>query len=228
MIYMNEKSHDVSFLPLLVRDGSLTTSRIIDAFRAIQRKDFVRVEDRARAEMNIALPLYEGQTVSQPLVVARMLELLAPKSGEKILEIGSGSGWQTALLAECVEGVPPHQGKVITMERILSLKKITEQNVARYHFLEKGIVKIIHGDGREGYLQDAPYNHIIVNAAAPMIFQAWKEEVMVGGRIVAPLEESIVVLQKKSSAEFIERRYFGFRLAPLLSGTVDNSPLLTT
>ena len=136
----------------LIKDGYLKTPTIIDAFNKIDRADFVPENLREVAYANQALPIGEGQTISQPLTVAFMLELLQPKKGDKILDVGSGSGWQAALLSEIVGD----EGKIISIERISNLKLMAESNIEKYKFLTKGITKVILGDGRDGYKEGAP------------------------------------------------------------------------
>lgn len=199
----------------LIRDGYLKTASVIDAFKTIDRKDFVREEIREETYGNYPLPIGFGQTISQPLTVAFMLELLEPKTGEKILDVGAGSGWQTALLAQIVG----EHGKIIAIERIEELKKIAEENIEKYNFVEKGIVKIICGDGSKGFNEDAPFDKIIAAATANEIPQAWKEQLKIGGRIVAPVGQSIFVLDKTGQNQFSQKQYFGFSFVPLI---VDN------
>src|SRR3989344_628563 len=137
----------------LVRLGYLKTPRIIDAFRAIDRKDFVLPEHSDEAYGNYPLPIGFGQTISQPLTVAFMLEFLEPLPGEHILDIGAGSGWQTALLAYCVasDARPPARGgTVIAVERIPELAAMTERNVQKYGFVERNIVHVVCADGSRG------------------------------------------------------------------------------
>lgn len=198
----------------LIRDGYLKTPALIEAFKTIDRGMFVPEAERASAYENRPLPLEGGQTISQPLTVAFMLELLAPKRGEKILEIGAGSGWQTALLAHLVgEG-----GSVMALERIAALKEFAAANVERFEFEGKGVIHIVHADGSKGYLPEAPYDKIIAAASADRIPEAWKEELKMGGRIVAPVGEAIVALEKTAPEEFEERQFHGFRFVPLVSG----------
>jgi protein-L-isoaspartate(D-aspartate) O-methyltransferase len=201
----------------LIEDGYLKTPTVIEAMRAIDRKNFVEEEYMDEAYGNYPLPIASGQTISQPLTVAFMLELLELKAGEKILDVGAGSGWQTAMLAHIVGNPPAGGGKVIAIERIEELFMFAGKNIAKYGFLEKGIVKLIHGDGAKGYEAEAPFDKIIAAASADKIPEAWKEQVKVGGRIVAPLGESIIVLEKTAAGEFNEKRHFGFSFVPLVS-----------
>ena len=142
----------------LIKDGYLKMPEIIEAFKAIDRADFVPEEYKSEAYVNAPLPLGLDQTISQPLTVAFMLELLEPKPGEKILDIGAGSGWVSAILAYMVsqhkEIEFPKEVqllKIVAIERISELKEMAEKNISKYNFLEKGIVKIILGDGSKGY-----------------------------------------------------------------------------
>lgn len=133
----------------LKNEGWLKTEKIIEAFLKIKREDFV--QDKDLSYYDTALEIGNGQTISQPLVVAFMLELLQPQAGEKILDIGSGSGWTTALLAYCVG----ENGKVIAVEIISELKKMGEEKVKKYNFTKKGITKFVLGDGKFGYKVEA-------------------------------------------------------------------------
>jgi protein-L-isoaspartate(D-aspartate) O-methyltransferase len=196
----------------LIQEGWLKTERIIEAFRKIQRVDFLPETIKDLAELNEALPIGFGQTISQPLVVAFMLELLEPKSGEKILDIGSGSGWTSALLGEIVG----ERGKIIAIEIIPELKEFGKKNAAKYSFVEKKIVSFLSRDGSKGYKQEAPFDKILTSASAEKLPGAWKEQLKVGGRIVTPIGSSIWLFIKKTEDEFEEKEYPGFAFVPLI------------
>jgi protein-L-isoaspartate(D-aspartate) O-methyltransferase len=207
----------------LISDGWLKTPKIIEAFKKIKRVDFLPEEIKNLAELNEALPIGYGQTISQPLVVAFMLELLEPKEGEKILDIGSGSGWTTALLAYIVSGVQNSRsqtqnpkGKVIAIEIIPELKEFGEKNVSKYNFVKKGIVEFVLGDGSKGYEKEAPFDKILVSATAKECYKFWKEQLKIGGRIVVPIGNSIWLFIKKSEKDFEEFEYPGFVFVPLV------------
>ncbi len=196
----------------LVSLGFLKTPLIIEAFRKIDRKDFVLPEYKKLAYEDTALPIGFDQTISQPLTVAFMLEELQPEKGEIILDVGAGSGWQTALLAYCVG----EKGKVIAIERIPGLADMAKKNIAKYNFIGKGIVEIRLADGSRR-IAGMEFDKIIAAAAGEEIPEAWKEELKVGGRIVAPVENEIVVIDKIKEDEFKAKKYPGFVFVPLVT-----------
>lgn len=194
--------------------GFLKTKRVIEAFRKIDRKDFVLEEYRDEMYENYPLPIGYGQTISQPATVAFMLELLQPEPGDKILDVGTGSGWTTALLAHCVG----KEGRVIAIELIPELKEFGENNVSNYNFLKRGIVEFLWADGSEGYLKEAPFDRILCSAAAQKrLPEKWKGQLKIGGRIVVPIDSSVWLFEKRSQSEFISKEYPGFTFVPLVS-----------
>jgi len=197
----------------LIEEGWLKTPRIIEAFRKIKRVDFLPEDSKDLAELNEALPIGYGQTISQPLVVAFMLELLAPEPGEKILDIGSGSGWTSTLLAEIVGD----RGMVIAIDIVPELVEFGKNNVKKYNFVKKGRVLFICADGSKGYEKKAPYDKILASASAEMLPKSWKEQLKVGGRIVTPIGSSIWLFVKKSETDFEKIEYPGFVFVPLIT-----------
>ncbi|HPW34234.1 MAG TPA: protein-L-isoaspartate O-methyltransferase [Candidatus Paceibacterota bacterium] len=206
----------------LVDLGYLKSQPLIKAFDQIDRRDFVSEDMKDNSYFNQPLPIGFGQTISQPLTVAFMLELLDLKAGDKVLEIGAGSGWQTALIAKLIEhenGVQEDKdGRygLVAIERILELKELAEKNISKYDFVEKGLVKILLGDGARGFEEEAPYDKIIAAATADVIPDAWKQQLIIGGRIVAPVKESIIVLDKIGKNEFEQKEFYGFSFVPLI------------
>ncbi|MFH1392199.1 MAG: protein-L-isoaspartate(D-aspartate) O-methyltransferase [bacterium] len=195
---MTEKQE---LIDLLIRENYLKTPRIIKAFKKIDRADFVLEQFKKEAYANYPLSIGHNQTISQPATVAFMLELLEPKPGDKILDIGSGSGWQTALLAHIVK-------QVFAIERIPELKKFGEKNVAKYGFDN---IKFICTDGSNGLPEQAPFDKIIIAASAEKMPEILRQQLTENGRLVLPIKNSIWLITKKSQQEFP-----GFVFVPLI------------
>jgi len=197
----------------LISDGYLRTPLVIKAFKKVKRADFLPESIKDQAYLNEALPIGHKQTISQPLTVAFMLELLAPQPGQKILDVGSGSGWQAALLAEIVGP----EGKVIATEIVPELKKMGEENVRRQGYYH---VAFFDSQGEVGSAHYAPYDRIIVAAAAREVPRELKKQLKVGGRLVLPvggkLLQDIRVIDKVDGNLFQEYKYPGFRFVPLI------------
>src|SRR3989338_1575958 len=200
----------------LMEEGILKTPSIIEAFEKVDRKDFVPEELKDKAYLNSPLPIGYGQTISQPLTVAFMLELLQHKVGDKILEVGSGSGWQTALLAHIVSG-GDGRGKVIAAELIPELMAFGRKNVAKYGFIKNGIVEFHSFNAVKGFSEKAPFDRIVSAASGLELPTAWKEQFKIGGKIDAPVKDAIHLLVKKGENEFEESIYPGFAFVPLIS-----------
>ena len=195
-----------------MKDGYLRTIPIIEAFANIDRVEFVLPEMELQAEANFPLPIGYGQTISQPATVAIMLELLDPRPGHKILDIGSGSGWTTALLSYIVGD----KGKVIALERIEELCKFGKKNVSKFNFIKKGVVEFYNIDGSKGYPARAPYDRILVSASAEEVPQELKDQLSVGGKMVIPIYNHLHYLEKRSKNDFYEEKYPGFSFVPLI------------
>ena len=198
----------------LISRGYLKTPGIIDAFYKIDRVDFVPEDLKVEAYINMPLPIGYGQTISQPLTVAFMLELLQPKEGGKILDVGSGSGWQSSMLAHIVGD----KGKVFAIERISELSELGRKNSEKYNFKN---LEFIIGNGSVGYEKEALYDRIIVAAAAfDKIPEELKKQLKISGRLVIPVENSIWLVVKKAEDEYEEKEFPGFSFVPLIRGSI--------
>jgi len=200
------------FVNGFIKSGILKTPQIIEAFKKIDRADFVPENLRGEAYIDAPLPIGEGQTISQPMTVAFMLELLQPESGSKIFEIGFGSGWQTAILAHIVSPL----GRIYAVERIPELFRFGRKNVAKYGFMKNGIVKTIGGDATLGLKRHAPFDRVIAAASAQEIPKEWLRELKIGGQLVAPVKDSIWLYIKTNENEFSKKEYPGFVFVPLI------------
>lgn len=161
-------------------ERGITDENILNAFRIVPRHLFVPERERAFAYEDSPLPIGEGQTISQPYMVALMTKLLNLKKGEKVLEIGTGSGYQAAILFAL-------GSQVYSVERINLLA-----NNARIVLDSLGYnIKINIGDGSLGWDDFSPYDKIIVTAASPAMSVPWQKQLKIGGKIVFPLEKFV-------------------------------------
>lgn len=211
----------------LIQEGWLKSPKIIEAFRTVKREDFLPEDMKNLAELNEALPIGYSQTISQPLVVAFMLELLEPRKGDRILDVGSGSGWTSALLAYIVSGGELNEklkmkneklnGKIITIDIVPELVEFGKKNVGKYNLIEKGIVEFICADGSKGYDKEAPFDKILCSAAVQnRVPQEWKDQLKIKGRIVTSIGSAIRLLVKNTDKDFEEIEYPGFSFVPLI------------
>lgn len=201
------KTND-AMVDYLIRIGALHSDPIIEAFRHVDRADFVG--DAASFEIYEDHPLHIGgdQTISQPQTVAMMLEMLSPSSGQKILDIGSGSGWTTALLAFIVG----ESGSVVGVERIEELVEFGRRNLEKYGFKNATIVKAKESLGREG----EEFDRILVSAAAQKFPKELSKQMKRGAKIVIPVQNSIYEMTKTASGELEGVEHYGFVFVPLL------------
>ncbi|HOS67579.1 MAG TPA: protein-L-isoaspartate(D-aspartate) O-methyltransferase [Methanoculleus sp.] len=160
-----------------IRDRGIRDERVLAAMREVPRHLFVPKGYERAAYEDRPLPIGEGQTISQPYIVAVMTEQLGLAPQDRVLEIGSGSGYQAALLAGLA-------GTVISIERLEGVAEQARENLAR-----AGVtgVRIVVGDGTEGYPPEAPYDAIIVTAASPGVPEPLIEQLAEGGRLIAPI-----------------------------------------
>ncbi|MEM2192358.1 MAG: protein-L-isoaspartate(D-aspartate) O-methyltransferase [Candidatus Hadarchaeales archaeon] len=164
----------------LVQWGYLKTPEIIRAFLTVPREKFLPERYTSQAYEDHPLPIGFGQTISAPSMIAIMLETLDLKSGQKVLEIGAGSGYNAALLAEIVG----KSGKVVTIERIPELAAFGRKNLRDTGYSH---VKVVVGDGTLGYPEEAPWDRILITACSPKIPPPLIDQLKVGGKIGLPL-----------------------------------------
>ena len=176
------------------------------AFRAIDREDFVGDDYKVEAYEDYALPIGFGQTISQPTTVAFMLELLDVQPDQTVLDVGSGSGWTTALLSDLVG----EEGAVLGIEIIPELVELGRQNIARYNFIQTEIRNADEADEAE------TYDKILVSAAAESLPESLIEKLRSGGTMVIPIGTSIFQITKDESGETSEKEFPGFSFVPYI------------
>jgi len=196
-----------------IRAQGVTDSATLAAMRAVPRHEFVPAAYRDRAYGDHPLPIGHGQTISQPYIVAYMTDMLNVDAGSKVLEVGTGSGYQAAVLAElgC---------RVFTMEIFSALASSARQRLGRLGY---DGVEVRHGDGHEGWPEAAPFEAVIVTAAAGYIPPALVEQLAPGGRMVIPVGsvygvQNLILVQKDREGEVSTRNLLPVRFVPMLKG----------
>jgi protein-L-isoaspartate(D-aspartate) O-methyltransferase len=196
-----------------LREQGIRNESVLAAMAAVPRHVFVEEALASRAYEDTALPLGMGQTISQPYVVARMVELLLNgRAGlGRTLEVGAGCGYQAAVLAQLTK-------EGYALERLAPLLEKAKANLRK---LQQFNVRLKHADGQFGLPEAAPYDSIIVAAASPQIPQALLAQLGEGGRLVLPVGavEQYLSFVERTPAGFVETRLDGVRFVPLLSGT---------
>jgi protein-L-isoaspartate(D-aspartate) O-methyltransferase len=195
-------------------------SQVLQAMLTVPRHLFVEPGLASRAYEDVALPIGHAQTISQPFIVARMAELALNGRSKlkRILEIGTGCGYQVAVLSTLCE-------KIFSIERIRALHELAKTNLRRAGLRQVGL---IYGDGLQGWSAEQPYDAIIVAAAGLEISPLWLEQLALGGRLVAPVAnlkvgvstgQRLVVVERTSSHDWQRQDLDAVNFVPLLGGT---------
>jgi protein-L-isoaspartate(D-aspartate) O-methyltransferase len=197
-----------------LRSNGISDERVLNAIRTVPRHLFVDEALATRAYEDTALPIGHGQTISQPWVVAKMTEALMQVEPTRVLEIGTGSGYQAAILAAL--GLEVH-----TVERIGELLR-----TARKRFRQLGMnIRSKHDDGRIGWAENGPFDAILVTAAAPALVDALTEQMAPGGILVAPVgpasSQSLLRLHTDADGRITQQTLGPVVFVPLLSGMID-------
>jgi len=192
----------------LVQRG-ITDSRVLDAMATVPRHLFVPPEARAQAYGDRALPISEGQTISQPYIVALMAQALSLRPGDRVLEVGAGSGYAAAVLSRLAS-------EVYTIERWPALAETAERCL---HDLGYMNVHVFHGDGPAGLPAYAPFDAVVVSAAAPWVPRPLREQLGEGGRLVIPVggrNEQILLRLTRTDHRTHTARLGEVRFVPLI------------
>ncbi|MEH6404036.1 MAG: protein-L-isoaspartate(D-aspartate) O-methyltransferase [Sneathiella sp.] len=210
---MNENATQKIRLIMELRRQGINDTAVLSAIERIPREKFVPPTFRDRAYENIALPIPSGQTISQPYVVAYMTQQLQPDPRRKVLEIGTGSGYQAAVLSRLCR-------RVYSIERFRSL-----HNTAAKLFDELKISNITTklGDGNKGWREQAPFDRIIVTAAAPQIPECLVDQLNDGGIMILPVgpdlgNQHIIRVEKDATGHATETELLSVRFVPLVQG----------
>lgn len=191
--------------------AGIADTRVIEAMRTVPRHLFVPKNLRDRAYRNRPLPIGHKQTISQPYIVALMTQLLRPEPGDGILEVGTGSGYQAAVLAEVVD-------RVYSVEIIPELAEFARGNLSEAGYDN---VTVKQGDGYHGWAEHAPFDGIIVTAAPESLPEPLKEQLKPGGRIVVPVgpsggSQELMTVEKQADGTFERNTVLPVRFVPFL------------
>ena len=199
-------------LAQLLCDEGISNQKVLNAVASVPRERFLPDALQHKAYQNTALPIGQGQTISHPYIVAKMSELLlaAPNPASSVLEIGTGSGYQTAILALLFP-------QVFSVERI---KALQFQAKRRMNQLDLHNIKMKHGDGWQGWSSKAPYDCIIVTAAASSVPEALTDQLNEGGRLVIPVgdDQQQLLCIDKIEGELHSTTVEAVRFVPLVAG----------
>ena len=198
----------------LIAWGYLKSPPIIETFRKVRRHEFIPSSARSYAYSDQPLSIGLGQTISAPSMVAIMMESLNICPGQRVLEIGAGSGYNAALVAEVVG----RKGEVVTVERVKELAEFAEENLKKAGY---GWVRVVVSDGSLGYEEGAPWDRILVTACAPGIPKPLVKQLKVGGKLGVPVgKESMfqiwTVAEKLKNGEIAIREHGGCSFVPLI------------
>ena len=202
-------SQRLAMVETQIRKRGVSSPRVLEAMAAVPRHEFVPPQFRADAYADKPLPIGEGQTISQPYMVAAMTEALELAGDERVLEIGTGSGYQAAVLALLAR-------QVITVESHTSLALAAQERLTRLGYTN---VHVHNGDGSAGFPDAAPYDAILVTAGAPSIPQVLESQLREGGRVVIPVgdtENQKLMQAKLENGKLKSRALFDCRFVPLL------------
>ena len=214
--YADARQNLVDIIEQDVRDTSLYLDkealdpRVMMAMGKVPRHEFVPAIQRHRAYTNRPLPIGYGQTISQPYIVALMSDLIKPQAGDKVLELGTGSGYQAAILAELT-------GQVYSIEIIEALGKQADERLSRLGYDN---ITLRIGDGYYGWEEHAPFDAIVVTAAASHVPPPLVAQLKPGGRMIIPvgsrfLTQQLVLIEKEPGGQLITRQILPVKFVPL-------------
>jgi protein-L-isoaspartate(D-aspartate) O-methyltransferase len=194
-----------------LRGRGITDRRVLEAFRSVPRQAFVPDELAGSAYEDHPLPIGEGQTISQPYVVALMVQSLHVQNDDRVLEVGTGSGYAAAILSHLAK-------EVFTMERIRSLADSAKERLSSLGFSN---VEAVCGDGSVGWPEHAPYDAIAVAAGVPRVPRALTSQLAIGGRLVIPIGpdpslQALVCVTRERAAAYRQERLTRVRFVPLV------------
>ena len=214
MTDLSRHYHEAKKLAKELRKKGISDERVLTAIGNVPRHSFIEEHLWAYAYQDRPLPIESGQTISQPFTVAYQTELLQPQAGEKVLEVGTGSGYQAAILCEM-------GAEVYTIERYHNLYQTAQETLNKLGYYPH----LFFGDGFEGLPEHAPFDKILITAAPEKIPEKLLQQLRVGGWMVAPVGgrvgQKMTVIRRVSENEFKESEHGDFIFVPMQEGTIE-------
>jgi len=209
---MKEKRKDL--VEKLFNQGYINTEKVKEAMLKVPREEFMPPENSSYAYLDRPFPIGKGQTISAPHMVAIIAEKLELTDGMRILEIGTGLGYNAAVVAE----IAGNEGHVYTIERIPALVEKSRENLNKTGYSDR--VTVIEGDGTIGYPDKAPYDRIYGTASAPKIPEPLKKQLKIGGKLIMPMGsdyyQELVLVMRISDDDFQTRNLGGVVFVPMI------------
>lgn len=225
MAWISHGKNNDDLIDTMQRNGLITSQRVVDAMKQVDRANYVRIPRDAYTDAPASIGF--GATISAPHMHAHAAENLLPlcKSGAKVLDVGSGSGYTCAVFYHLVKGEGPngYGGKVVGIEHVDELVDWSKENLIKDGVgkaLEDGDVKVVSGDGRQGLVEDGPYDVIHVGAASPTLPQALVDQLARPGRMFIPIgdersAQSIWQIDKAIDGSVLKKKMYGVMYVPL-------------
>jgi protein-L-isoaspartate(D-aspartate) O-methyltransferase len=217
-----EKASWEKLIDSLIKQGILHSPKVIEAMRAVPRTSFLPVDVQDYTTTDTPLPIGFGQTISAPHMVSIMNEALELEVGHKVLEVGAGSGWHAATMAEIIaprETPRSEWGHVFTVEIVQGLADNSRKNIMNAGYGDR--VTIVNGDGSKGYAAKAPYDRVIVAAAAPSVPPPLVDQLKSNGILLIPVGsatffQSLLKITKQADGKIVEEALGGVAFVPLM------------
>jgi protein-L-isoaspartate(D-aspartate) O-methyltransferase len=199
----------------LLSYGYIKSDEVKEAMLKVPREEFIPPENREYAYKDQPLPIGEGQTISAPHMVAMICDTLQLEKGMKVLEIGTGYGYNAAVVAELIGP----EGHLFTTERIEPLAQKAEENLKRTGY--KKCVTVVHTDGTKGLKQEAPFDRIYATASAPKVPEPLMEQLKIGGRLLTPIGpqsyfQELICIFRESEDKYESRKLGGVAFVPMI------------
>lgn len=200
----------------LIRLGYLKTDRVIEAFKTVDRALFIPEEKKEYAYKNVPIQIAQNGFIVQPLIAAFVIELLDLRPGNAVLEIGTATGWQTAIMARLVEYIggitEDEDGRygITSCEPNEEIKNHACTILDSFGYVEKGVVRVIGDTGQKGDIDHAPFDKIVCWYGTLIAPGAWHEQLRIGGQMIVPTYSGIALYEKTDKNTFTHKEYFGY------------------